>query len=325
MALQPLPRPYRAPSWLPGGHAQTLYAALGAPRPPALRFDRHRVNTPDHDFFDIDYLTAREPARHGLLLFHGLEGSARSHYVRPLAHACAERGWHFALVYFRGCSGSPNQLPRAYHAADSAAIASGVHHAVHTFPQQTWFACGISLGGNALLKHLAACPSSPLAGAATVSAPLDLFVAGEALDQRRLNRWLYTRHFLGTLKVKALAKTASAPELLCRDHIRRARTLRAFDDAYTAPVHGFSGVLDYWRQASVLSELRQIQHRCLLINARNDPFLPASALPDANEVPAHLVLEQPASGGHVGFVEGPFPGQLDWLPERIFHFFEHGN
>ena len=90
MARQPLPRLYQAPSWLPGGHAQTLYAALGAPRPPAHRFERQRVSTPDHDFFDIDYLAGMENARHGLLLFHGLEGSARSHYVQTLAHACAE-------------------------------------------------------------------------------------------------------------------------------------------------------------------------------------------------------------------------------------------
>lgn len=137
---------------------------------------------------------------------------------------------------------------------------------------------------------------------------------------RGVNR-LYTRHFLATLKARALAKLRQHPGLFDPAAVRRARNLHAFDDLVTAPLHGFRGSDDYWRRASSKPLLPAITVPTLVLNPRNDPFLPAGHLPGAADVAPAICLEQPAQGGHVGFVSGPWPGQLDWLPRRLVRFF----
>jgi predicted alpha/beta-fold hydrolase len=159
-----------------------------------------------------------------------------------------------------------------------------------------------------------------LAGAAAISAPVDLSAAGENLG-RGFNR-LYTRAFLRTLKRKSIAKLRDHPALYDADRVRAARTLREFDDVVTAPLHGFRDTDDYWTRSSSKPLLARIAVPTLMVNARNDPFLPASALPAADEVSTRVTLEFPAEGGHVGFVSGAFPGRLDWLPRRIMRFFQ---
>ena len=149
-----------------------------------------------------------------------------------------------------------------------------------------------------------------LAAAATVSAPIDLPAAGAALD-RGLNR-IYARNFLKTLVPKAAAKGQCD---------RQIRTMREFDDLVTAPLHGFQGVDDYWSRASSKPWLKGIRLPTLVLNGRNDPFVPGDSLPGPNEVGPGVTLEQPAGGGHVGFATAPFPGRLDWLSERLLDFF----
>jgi len=156
--------------------------------------------------------------------------------------------------------------------------------------------------------------------AASVSAPLDLTAAGEALG-RGFNL-VYTRNFLATLKRKSAAKLARFPGLFDGERVVRARTLREFDDVVTAPLHGFRDVADYWARASSKPWLRGIEVPTLVLNAANDPFLPVEYLPRADEIAPCVVLECPATGGHAGFVSGPFPGRYDWLPRRILAFFE---
>ncbi len=142
---------YRAPAWLPGGHAQTIWPIVRKGAPPAYR--RERWETPDGDFIDVDWLAAPHDAGAPLVvLFHGLEGSSASHYAGALMHALARRGWGGAVPHFRGCSGAPNRLPRAYHSGDSAEIDWVLRRMRALFPQRTLFASGVSLGGNALLK-----------------------------------------------------------------------------------------------------------------------------------------------------------------------------
>ena len=158
-----------------------------------------------------------------------------------------------------------------------------------------------------------------VAAAAAVSAPLDLMAAGEALG-RGFAR-VYARHFLATLKRGALEKLERFPGLYDRNTVMRAGSLRAFDNVVTAPLHGFRDTDDYWTRASSKPTLRHIRVPTLVLNARNDPFLPAAALPGPDDVSAAVTLEQPGEGGHVGFVAGAFPGRLEWLPQRVLEFF----
>jgi predicted alpha/beta-fold hydrolase len=155
--------------------------------------------------------------------------------------------------------------------------------------------------------------------AAAVSAPLDLMAAGFAID-RGVNR-IYAKHFLATLKPKSLAIAARFPGLLDTARIRRARTLFEFDDVVTAPLHGFAGTRDYWIRASSKPWLASVRIPTLVLNARNDPFVPASSLPRSSDVSSAVTLEQPRGGGHAGFARGPFPGNVGWLPERLLHYF----
>jgi len=314
--------PYRAPWWLPGGNLQTLYAPLLA-RGGDVRFRRERWTTPDGDFVDID-LVAGEARAPLVVLFHGLEGGSRSHYALALMRALACRGWRGAVAHFRGCSGELNRLPRAYHAGDSVEIDWMLRRFQFGAGGAPLLAVGVSLGGNALLKWLGeqggeAC--SVLAAAASVSAPLDLMAAGDALG-RGFNL-LYARAFLATLRRKSAAKLAQHPGLYDRDAVLRARTLREFDNVVTAPLHGFRDTGDYWTRSSSRPWLSRIGVPTLLVNARNDPFLPAHALPSSSDVSVEVQCEFSEEGGHAGFVTGAFPGHIDWPAHRIISFFEH--
>jgi predicted alpha/beta-fold hydrolase len=312
---------YAAPAWLPGGDLQTLYAVwLGR----ALRkpFSRERWTTPDGDFIDVDWDQAAQAATCTplLVMFHGLEGGSRSHYASAFAGAARRLGWRFAVAHFRGCSGEPNQLPRAYHSGDSQEIQWILRRFRASCPDAPLFAVGVSLGGNALLKWLGEDADAPeiLDGAAAISAPLDLMVAGEALG-KGFNRF-YTEVFLATLKQKGRQKLAAFPGLFDGEAMSRAKSLRDFDNIVTAPLHGFRDTDDYWTRASSKPLLAKIRLPTLVVNARNDPFLPAHALPRRDEVSPQVSLEFPLHGGHVGFVTGPFPGHLDWLPDRVGAF-----
>lgn len=287
-----------------------------------------RWDTPDGDFIDVDF-TDGPPGTEGnaplLVLFHGLEGGSRSHYAVAMARAARARGWRFALPHFRGCAGEINRLPRAYHSGDSAEIGWVLARMrrEHAGAGAALYAVGISLGGNALLKWLGEAGRAALGqvdAAAAVSAPLDLMLAGDALGCG-FNR-AYSRMFLATLKKKGAQKIAMYPGSFDAAAMRRARTLRAFDNAVTAPLHGFRDTDDYWTRASARPLLAGIAVPTLIINALDDPFVPPAALPDRAALPACVTAEYPPRGGHVGFVSGPFPGTIDWLPARVIAHFE---
>src|SRR5512134_2957192 len=206
---------YRAPWWLPGGHAQTVYAALAVPRP-RVAYRRERWDTPDGDFIDLDWVDSEKrglsPVLPLVVLFHGLEGSSRSHYALALMAEVARRGWRGVVVHFRGCGGEPNRLPRAYHSGDSAEVDWILRRLRPRNPRL--YAVGVSLGGNALLKWLGetgASAAEVIERAAAVSAPVDLMAAGAVLD-RGFNLF-YVRHFLVTMKRKALEKLGQYPGL----------------------------------------------------------------------------------------------------------------
>ncbi len=318
---------YRAPGWLPGGHAQTIWPALFSTRfdgqPPAYR--RERWATPDADFVDVDWL-GEDAAAPLLVLFHGLEGTSTSHYAQAFANAARAQGWRFCVPHFRGCSGELNLAPRAYHSGDFEEIGwmLGRVRAVHLGPI---VAVGISLGGNALLRWAEEAGETAAATAravCAVSSPIDLAASGHSIG-RGFNRQVYTRMFLRSMKPKALRKLLQHPGLFDRERLLAARDLYDFDNVFTAPLHGFAGTDDYWHRGSAKPHLHRIRVPALVLNARNDPFVPANSLPHAHQVGPHVSLWQPAHGGHVGFPGGRWPGHLKTLPEQVMGWLAQHN
>lgn len=315
------------PLWLPDGHSQTIVPALFGRR--ALRgwnvWQRTRWDTPDGDFIDLDWrvpATTQPSASLSippplLVLFHGLEGSSASHYALAFARCATAVGWEMVVPHFRGCSGEINHMPRAYHSGDHAEIDWILKRLKADQPARPIVAVGVSLGGNALARwageHEAAAALTVQALAA-VCAPLDLTASGHAIG-RGLNRQVYTRMFLNTMRPKALQKWEQYPALFSRDAVLAARDLHDFDNVFTAPLHGFQHTTDYWQQASAKPLLRNIRIPALLLNALNDPFVPASSLPGAHDVSPHVTLWQPQHGGHVGFPLRTQSGYStgDWL------------
>jgi len=258
-----------------------------------------------------------------IVLFHGLEGYSQSHYALSLMAIAAQQGWRGVVPHFRGCSGEANRLTRSYHSGDSREIDWVLRRIKSENPRRDIYVVGVSLGGNMLLKWLGEegeAAGGVVGRAAAVSTPMDLAAAAGQLDFG-LRRILYTSQFLRSMKPKALAKIAAHSLTIDTRAILASLTFRQFDDLFTAPLHGFRNADDYWTRSSSKPWLKQIRVPTLLINARNDPFLPSDALPNSAEVSDAVVLDFSATGGHVGFVSGKFPGNIEWLPRRILGFF----
>ena len=317
---------YSAPVWLPGGNVQTIWSALMARRfdvtPPKWR--RERWITPDQDFVDVDFCEGgpSQQARPLLVLFHGLEGSSGSHYAQAFADWGLQNGCDIAVPHFRGCSGSLNLAPRAYHSGDH----EEVHHLLARFKQwvdvqkrPALLAAGVSLGGNALMRwagEQGQAAQKIVTAVASICSPLDLAASGQAIGEG-FNRQVYTRMFLRTMKPKAMAKLKQHPGLFDAQKLLSAKDLYEFDDVFTAPLHGFKNTQDYWARASALPLMKHIAVPALALNAKNDPFIPSYSLPSVNKVSTHVSLWQPAQGGHVGFASGPMPGHLKAMPQAV--------
>jgi predicted alpha/beta-fold hydrolase len=329
---------YQAPWWLPEGHTQTIYSSLWA-QPKAssgVPWQRERWATPDDDFIDVDELLPPQessdlagtlPSNTGsrvlCVLFHGLEGSSQSHYARAWAAEARRRRWRLAVPHFRGCSGEINRAPRAYHSGDFEEI-GWILSRMRQRHRGPLLAVGVSLGGNALMRwaqEMGRAAAQVVNGVVSVCSPLDLTASGHAIG-RGFNRLVYTRMFLNTMKPRALAKLAQYPGLFEREALLHARDLYAFDNVFTAPLHGFKDTDDYWEKASSAPHFQRVQLPTLLINALNDPFVPAHSLPTQEDVSTWVHLWRPRQGGHVGFAQGPFPGHVRGLPSAIASWFE---
>jgi predicted alpha/beta-fold hydrolase len=339
---------FTAPRWLwglglgdgaAGGNLQTIWSARFARcrRDPPPRWLRRRWTTPDGDFVDVDFAPAEERPRARLVLFHGLEGSSRSHYAQSFADAARRLGWDVAVPHFRGCSGELNLAPRAYHSGDHHEVGwmldmlDGPAGFAANSPRPDdvriggvdrppMVAVGISLGGNALLRWAQEAGEAArrrTAAVAAICSPIDLAASGRAIG-RGFNRLVYTRMFLATMKPKALAKLAQHPGLFDRERLLAAGDLYAFDDVFTAPLHGFRGTDDYWARASAAPHLHRLRVPSLVLNAANDPFVPVVSLPRPGHVSGRWVdIVQPRHGGHVGFARGTPPGEVVSFADEV--------
>ena len=309
---------FRPAWWVPGPHAQTLwgkFARRAAPLPTRVE----RWSTPDDDFIDVLRLDPPSPGSPRLFLLHGLEGTVRSHYVGGLLHVAHARGWGADLLIFRGCGEEPNKAPRFYHSGETGDLTFAVDRVLAEHPHSDLVMCGVSLGGNVLLKWLgerAAAVPNRVRAAAAISVPFDL-ERGSRYISRGFSR-VYERHFLRTLRRKAEAKLRRYPDLINPVALSRARTLYEFDDVVTGPVHGFRDAHDYYSRSSSLHFLRHIRRPTLLLSARDDPFLPPTVLDEVAAVARDnscLTVEFTDGGGHVGFVHGS-PGRPRYYAEQ---------
>ncbi len=308
--------------WLPGPHLQTLWGRFFR-KIPRLKLRPERWETPDSDIVDVYRLAGEGDAPH-LLLLHGLEGGLHSHYARGMLAEAQRRGWHATLLIWRSCGPELNLLPRFYHSGDTMDARMALEWILREEPDRLVVMAGVSLGGNVLLRLLSeegADAPARLAGAAAISVPFDLARSARHI-QRGFAR-VYQRHFVRSLKRKALAKGKLFESHFNPDAIARTATLYDFDNQVTAPLHGFAGAEDYYTRSSSLPVLESIRTPTILISAVDDPFLPPDVLEEVRESArgnSHLELVFVPKGGHVGFVSGMPWRQTYWAEDRAFEF-----
>jgi len=307
---------YVPPFFLFNAHLETIFPAL-LRRIQGVMYQRERINTPDGDFLDLDWL--KRGSSKLVIISHGLEGDTYRPYMRGMAKACFDAGYDVLAWNYRGCGQEMNHLPRFYHGGATDDLETVVNHALGTYAEL--YLVGFSMGGNITLKYLGEKPR-PVAihKAAVFSVPLDLHSSCMKISQPE-NR-IYARRFLKSLKLKITTKAALMPGFDTTG-IDAIKTLQAFDDRYTAPLHGFANAVAYYKNSSSLYYLEGIDRPVLIVNAQNDPFLSAACYPvEQLRGHSHILFETPPRGGHVGFAQFHKNG-LYWSESRALDFLNH--
>ena len=310
---------YKAPFGLGNGHLQTVYPTFFR-KVPTVTQERERIPTTDNDFLDLDWAQKQSSERLAILT-HGLESSTHSRYMQGMARALIQAGWNVLAWNFRGCSGEPNRQLRSYYGGAVDDLITVLQHVQNTTEVETIALIGFSLGGNLLLKFLGESGSAinPLIKAAVaLSVPCNL--ADSARYMERVTHRFYMDRFLRSLRAKVREKQLRFPGQISDYGLDKMRTFYEFDDAYTAPIHGFKDADDYWQKCSCDKRLHAIEIPTLLINALDDPFLPQSCYPveQAKNNPK-FHLETPKNGGHIGFVTFG-NNNIYWSERRAIEF-----
>ncbi|MEO5915399.1 MAG: alpha/beta fold hydrolase [Luteolibacter sp.] len=309
---------YRSPSWLPGGHAQTIYPALFR-RVPRVTRRAERLELPDGDFIDLEW--AEQGNSRLAILSHGLEADLKTGYIQGMAAALVRRGWDVLAWNFRGCGDEPNRLLRMYHSGATEDLQAVVSHALGNHPAESIDLIGFSLGGNLTLKYLGENPTDlppEVRRAVAFSVPCDLACSSRELATAS-NR-IYMERFLVAMRAKIRAKDRLFPDEVDLTGLADIRTFQEFDDRYTAPIHGFKNAADYWEKNSCRQFLPHITLPTLLVNAANDPFLGPGCYPGEEAASSEFFhFESPATGGHVGFAAFGNGGEY-WSETRALEF-----
>lgn len=317
---------FRPAWWLPGPHLPTVWGKLARRIPEA----HQRIElwpTPDGDHVSVARLDGASPDAPILLLLHGLEGSVRSKYAQGMMHLARARGWAVAMLIFRSCDGRIPDAPRMYHSGETTDADLFIRRVAAERPGRPIHLMGVSLGANVLLKWLgeqgAALPLE-IRRAAAVSTPFDLGAGSRYLEKGLSS--VYVRHFVRSLRAKALAAIEKHPTLpVDRGRLMRAESFWDFDDVFTGPVHGFADAADYYRRSSSIGFLSRVSVPTLLYSAVDDPFLPPIVLDRVREIAAGnsmLRIEFTPQGGHVGWVSGPPWSPVYHMEGRVLHWFE---
>ncbi|MBX7150909.1 alpha/beta fold hydrolase [bacterium] len=310
---------YVPPFLFSNGHIQSIYPTLFRKVTP-VAYVRERIDTPDGDFLDIDWL--RRGSRRLVILSHGLEGNTDRAYMRGMARIVNGYGWDVLAWNFRGCSGEVNRQLRFYHSGATEDLDAVVHHAISMKSYDTIIMIGFSMGGNLTLKYIGerGHTLSPLIKRAVAfSVPCDL--KSSAIEMAKKTNQIYMNRFLRLLHEKVRAKMRLYPGKIDDHRFDEIRDFKGFDDRYTAPLHGFKDAEDYWAKASCKSFLHAVTIPTLLVNAKNDPFLGESCFPYEATSNPNFFLEIPNSGGHVGFIRFNSDG-IYWSEKRAIEFIE---
>lgn len=314
---------FRPPGWLRNRHLQTILPSLPWSKGPLPPLSRETLKLPDGDITVVDWLAPMSLGDTPLLvILHGLEGSAQSTYARALLRAAERHGWQAAVLHFRDCGDYRNLLPRRYHAGETNDLRYFLNKIRTEGQDGPIMAAGYSLGGNVLLKYLGEDgAATPVHAAAAVCVPLNLHVCADALT-RGFSK-TYQRYLLKRMKAAVIRKFNPHTAAFDWNRAMRASTFAEFDDAVTAPLHGFADKDEYYDRCSAIGFLQTIDRPTLIINARDDPFMTPDVLPPAENLAADITLEIADRGGHVGFVSGGRPWNPEYyLPSRIIGFLE---
>ncbi len=285
------------------------------------QYVRERIKTKDDDFIDLDWKLP-EDMNALVVLFHGLEGSSRSHYIEHLVSTLCAHNIGSVVMHFRGCSGEPNLQPISYHSGATYDPEFIIPLVVARYPSIPTFAVGFSLGGNMLMKLISRCSDIPVKACVSVSAPLDLSASSEAINVG-FSRF-YQNHLMSSMKANLLKKMdkVDLSDILqiSKTQITKLKTFREFDQHITSVLHGFNGADDYYRRCSAIPDLKKISKPTLIIHALDDPFMDKRVIPTDSQLNENIAYEYSARGGHVGFLKALSGQSRLWLPERICAF-----
>jgi predicted alpha/beta-fold hydrolase len=313
--------PFKPAWWLKNSHLQTLWPALCRRNIKDLPLERERLELPDGDFIDLDWVGDKNQTGPLVIMLHGLEGSIDSHYSKGMLHKITCEGWRAVFMHFRGCSGEPNRLPRGYHSGETGDLQYVIRVLQERDNNELLAAIGVSLGGNVLLKWLGESGSdNPLKAAVAISVPFELHKAASRITFgfSRFYQWYFIKCLRDRLGIKFKEKPSSVWNI---EEVNQINTMYEFDDKITAPLHGFSGVDEYYTTASSRQYICAIQVPTLIVHSKDDPFMSEDVIPCKQELSSVVLLEITEGGGHVGFVGGKYPWRPEyWLETRVPQF-----
>ncbi|WP_258104478.1 YheT family hydrolase [Marinoscillum sp. MHG1-6] len=291
---------YKRPFWLPNGHLETIYPALFRKVNGLTKPVRQRISTPDDDFLDLDWYKNGNDRL--MILQHGLEGSSDRSYVLGMAKIFFQNGYDVCAWNFRGCSSEMNSKPILYHSGATYDLDTVVSEGLKSYEDITLV--GFSLGGNLTLKYLGERDLDPrIKRAAVISVPVDLGSSSDVISAPQ--NFIYEQRFLTNLKQKVRRKERKIPGSMPMGDLKKVKTLRDFDEYFTAPIHGFKGATDYYNQNSSIHFLKDIKIPTLILNAKNDPLVSEKSSDESlASLNQNITLLTPDQGGHVGFSQG---------------------